>query len=331
MRIALLFLLHLSALLSDVNLDFAINNGRSVKEISRENVLTARGRKSKIMVFDGAGTSVQLPSTPDQVIVVNAGCTLIIKNKRLLGFRPEHVLLRNASTSKFFLDDGAVVDLEQNISLQNDFDVSGDAVINGNGKSITFVRDGSLSVFSRATLVIKDCLLKGLGDFKTTSGANATRLMCDENAHLGISSTRCMFDNTWSFTSGRVHFWGDVSMTSTWAAFKYISGSLSDVNPDSSLSFKGGMTFFYDSKAGPNKFSLVDESSSLLFDSASFETGRAGMNIRSGKIFVKGSTTFKLERALPAAGLTIAPLVDLTVLSGTYLKVAGLIAHGSSG
>jgi len=46
---------------------------------------------------------------------------------------------------------------------------------------------------------------------------------------------------------------------------------------------------------------------------------------------VKGSTTFKLERALPAAGLTIAPLVDLTVLSGTYLKVAGLIAHGSSG
>jgi hypothetical protein len=226
------------------------------------------------------------------------------------------------------LDDGVCIDFEQDVAIDKNFSIAGDVTLNGNGKAITFSGDGALSVFSGATCAIKDCLLKGLGDFKMSSGANASRLMCDDSAHLVLSATRCMLENSWSFTAGRLHFFADVSMTSTWASFKYLSGAPSDINVNASLSFMGGMTFNYESRAGANKFVLLDPSAALVFHDASLVTGRAGMNVMNGKIFVRGTTTFNLEKALPSAGLTIVPPVVLTVLSGTNLKVAGLIAHG---
>ncbi len=325
----LVFFLQVCFVYSAVNLDYAYNNGRMVREISLSNVLTARGRKAKIMVFDGLGSSMQLPLTPDPVIVVNGGCTLILRNKRLIGFRPEHVSLRGPD-SKFLLGDGVSIDLEQDVVVTKNISIVGDVTFNGNGKAISFLGDGALTVFYSATCAIKDCLLKGLGDFTTSTGVSISRLKCEDNAHLILSDTRCMLENSWSFTTGRLHFFADVSMTSSWATFKYLSGGVSDVNSNARLSFNGGMTFSYESSASESKFVLLDPSAVLAFNEASLVTGRNGMNVMNGKIFVSGTSTFNLESALPNPGLTILPPVVLTVLSGTNLKVAGLIAHGAS-
>jgi hypothetical protein len=286
-----------------------------------------KGSAAGTMTFEGGGTTLHFPASNDKVIIISAGKKLVFKNTTLIGFRLEHVQF-NSATSKIFFGDGVVFELDQDLMVTSNLNFSGDVIFNGNGKSLGFQNQGSFSIYSGTTFFLKDCLVKGVKDFKTTAGVSATRLMCDRNAKLYLSSVRIMLEASWTFTSGTLGIFNDVSMTSTWATFSYKSGAPSTINSYSKLSFNQGMSFLYDSPAGANKLMLVDATSQLLFKNASFICGRFGMNLYQGNVLLQGSVLFNLSQALPKPGLSIDPRVNLIIPSGTNLSINGIIAHG---
>ena len=301
--------------------------GNNIREITLTNPLNVKGSAAGIMTFDGRGATLNFPASNDKVIVISAGKTLILKNTTLVGFRPEHVLFRS-STSKIFFGDGVVFELDQDLLLRSNLNLFGNVTLNGNGKSLGFENQGSFSLYSGASFSVKDCLIKGIKDFKTTTSANATRFMCDKTAKLYFSSVRMMLDSSWTFSSGALGIFNDVSMTSTWATFAYTSGAQSTINPYSKLSFNRGMTFVYDSIAGPNKLFLSDSTSQLAFRNASFVCGKKGINFYTGNILLQGSVLFNLSASLPSAGISVNPSVNLIIPSGTNLSINGIFAHG---
>ncbi len=311
-----------------LTLDAAFYQDTAPRSFSLSDTLVARGNSSSSMVYDGQGRTVFFSAVASPIIIVNAGKSLTLKNVTLVGLIPEHISLRSA-TSKFFLGDGVVMSLERDLDVNTTLTFSGNVTLNGRGKVIEFSNNAAFCVVDNSSLCIRDCRLKGMRDFKTYGGANASRLMCSRTkGQLILDSVKCCLDASWSFTSGALNIWGDVGFTSSWATFTYVSGTPLTIVQNSSLLFDGGITFAFASRAGPNKLIFADASSTLVIKNSTLRVASQGLNLATGALFIKGDTLFKSDGVSSGSGITLDGSLYSSLLSGASLSIDGILSHG---
>ena len=289
--------------------------------------LFVRGAKTSFMTFDGKNRKLFFPANDIPVIMISPGKTLRMQNVTLVGFRPTHVNLQSPS-SQFLFGPGVCWELESDLDFSRTMTVVGSLTVQGRGNVLAFADSKSLKVVDKASLELKNCKIKGVGDFVDASGQQATSIMCADSARLLLNNVACLLDTSWTFSSGSLDVVGNSMFKGIQKTFTYSSGANLTVNVHSSLTLTRGMTFQYASSAGSNKMLLTNQSSQLFFDGASFLCGASGLTLTSGQLFLKGDVPFTTASPDQTNGFILDDSLLTVILNNSSLLVDGVVAHG---
>lgn len=289
--------------------------------------LTVRGLKTNRMTFDGKNSKIFFPANDVPVIFIAPGKTLVVQNVTLVGFRPTHVELQSASSS-FLFGDGVCWELESDLDFTKTMTVIGAITINGQDNVLRFANALSLRVEDNAFVEFKNCKLKGLGDFVDSQGRVASSIMCAPSARMSLHNVSSFLDSSWTFTSGSLDVGGKSVFKGIEKTFTYASGGNLTINAHASLTFTRGMIFQYASIAGRDKLRLLNETSQLFFDGATFLCGESGLTLRSGQLFLKGDVPFSTVSLDLAKGFILDDSLLTVITSNASLLVDGVVAHG---
>lgn len=140
--------------------------------------------------------------------------------------------------------------------------IMGTCTINGNGHKLTFGPGGQFLVGPGATLLLRNIKLNNV---------TGTDLACDDD-----TGTLKLRDVEWnqigntSFSDGALEIYGDVVINGPNTRFTYVSSEPCTIMQDSRLVFGREVVFRYFSLS-TNRLVMIDETSMLNFDGATFE------------------------------------------------------------
>ncbi len=190
-----------------------------------------------------------------------------------------------------------------NVHLNDDLAISGTLKFNGNctfdahGNRVTLGSHGAMIVGHNTTLHLRDMTIDGV------QGAN---IQCLD--HTGV----VIFDNiawvqegNYTFSNGAFQIYGLLDMVGTFT-FAYQSTLTSTINHNATLRLEPTFTFSYDpGNYNPNLLTLIDNTSLLHINDATFYATKSGIQFINGKIIADGLAHIAAESTSIDTGLLI--------------------------
>jgi hypothetical protein len=247
------------------------------------------------VVYNGSSSFVQFSGNPNTVQVA-AGKTMIFEDVILKDFGPQ-CFVPTAGGSMLF-GSGTIIQLSgdmQNGSRSIDLNYTwtfvgdGNIVIDGGGKVLNFNTANALSIMSSGTVTLENCFIKGLGKvgIYPIQCINPHATVAFKNVTLSLYP-----DSAWSFSSGYLDLLENVEIIGRNSILAYTSPRSLGIGSDSTVLLDSGVTFSYDSAAGPDAMIFTDNSSTLYMKGSSLYVTNTGLRLTKGSIVIDDATTF---------------------------------------
>ncbi len=176
---------------------------------------------------------------------------------------------------------------------------TGNNIWNGNGACIEFESTCTIDIAQNSSLMFRDMTLIGLGLDRIN--------LLDSTSTMSFNHMQIVLDSDYMFDMGRLDVIDDVRVMGEGNSFILTSTVATHINADSRFIFDKGTTLRYAPLDGSSRDLLVldEDSAQLVFDSASFSTSSAGLQLTKGKIMFDGICTLINEGSSSATSLEL--------------------------
>ena len=314
-----------------MTIDFLLSNDNKLN-ITDDVTLNESGNRHIINFANG----------DENILVISANKTLILKNVTLRNFSPKSVQLGAGAQIKF--DDGTIIEVTDNEILDGTYTMSfyGNTKLNCFGNELDLsLTDSAIDVLASATLSIQNAKLVGLGGLSSLAENN---LKCScHDATLTLSNCDLILSSHYSFTEGHLNLYQDTNIVGT-NVFAYQSPRPLTIKSKAALKVGLNCTFSYDSgitgdagSAGNDRLVMDDVTSKLFLDGCTLRVTKTGMQLTKGTLVVKDKCTLYSEAGIAEEAVVFgnnAEADDLTVevLAGGVLDLTnGFLKYNNVG
>jgi len=193
-----------------------------------------------------------------------------------------------ASDLEWSGDNGSIC-MSSNVDLVGTWTFSGTTVLDGGGKTLN-LNGGGIEVDEGATLNIRDLRL---------SGVDGTKIRCLDSAGVIIlEDVTWLQRNDYEFKTGAIQWKRNVKMSGG-KKFSYKSDQTSTILNDTKLILDSNFTFSYDpGSTSKTLLAFIDETSELVLNGATLHATVTGMQMKKGKLVLKGAPSFSSEKVV---------------------------------
>lgn len=260
-----------------------------------------RLRVAENAIINGAGFYYQFARNPGQDIVEIAPDAHVHFTNIILRDFP----LANtsyASGSKLTLGDYTQLELGASGSLTTTWYVSGQVVLNGNGKTLDFAADGNIVVRPGASILFDNVTLKGLHGYKI-------RCM-DNRGTVSFGSVIWKQDSSFSFTQGALYIAELLDMNGT-STFAYESSHTSTISAYGVWAFEPNMTLLYAPPLARKDLIWMDgNDATLAFNSATLAATTTGMRVTNGTVKIDGLSYIRADGTTDSNGIIFGSTIS---------------------
>jgi len=207
----------------------------------------------------------------------------------------------------------------QTISFEGDFQlptrkrlkIMSDTVLDGRGNNFSFGQDAQIIIDHGVTVTLKNMTITNLsnGYFK--------QMLTPLGPTSQVALQNVVFDlqDDMYFKLGKLYVHGDV-LVSGEHTFMYRSSETSYIMPGASFVFDTGSTFNYNpTTTADSLITMLDSSSSIVFDGAHVESFSTPLRLTNGKLYFDNDVTVSSFIAMPSYGVA-SNLAFSSVLTG---------------
>ena len=217
---------------------------------------------------------------------------------------------------------GAMIELNSNVLLENDFTFSGLCIINGNGNTLSLGTNGGLIVEDNSTLVLKNIRVEDIAGYQIRCKNDSSQLVLADMAWIQ--------DGNFTFTVGSFSFTDNVELLSsntfgTQFSFSYESLKTSTVSAKSILHVTDGLKMNVGVQPGGEEPLLLFNNTSVLhLDNCTFCVTGAGMRLICGVLLCDRDVTVDISSTDTTNGLflgdgTIAHRLEVDINPGAVI------------
>jgi len=211
------------------------------------------------------------------------------------------------------------ISFESNILLAKPLRLQGTCIIDGHDHTMALSATNSLLIDSGASVLLENMTLSGV--------SNGLIQCLDSVATLSLRNVIVQFDNSYSFTQGRLDIVGDVLMTGT-QIITYQSPSISTINSYGRLTLDQGMTFSYAAPStNRNLLAFTDSTSQLRLNGVTLCSTRTGLQFKKGTIIIEDTCSINSDATVQAEaiefgdGVSSANDTTIKLLPGSGITV----------
>lgn len=205
----------------------------------------------------------------------------------------------NWTSSMSWVGSAGTIDLNSNTILSSQWDVYGNSIIDGNGRSLTLMPTASIRVASGGSLTFRNLELRGL------TGENVSCV--DDSGKVILESVNIIFDNSFSWTRGSLKFLETVELSGANTIY-YQSALTSTIGAHSTLSLNNNLTFIIGRKNSVNDREPIyfeNAASVLAVDQANLVVTSSGMRFTRGSMEISNLLNVTIESTSSAGGLQL--------------------------
>lgn len=216
------------------------------------------------------------------------------------------------------LANSAVMDITKKTDLTQTLTFKGSCTLNGNGNTINLAGDGKIIVQSGSSLIMKNLVLKGVG--------NGNIFCMDNSGTLSFQNVTIYQSTDYTFSIGHIDIIGNLNINGGYK-FNYKSSRASTITSDSVLFLDRNVTFSYDPGIMSKDLIIFEnEFSTLQLSGATLHTTLTGMNLTKGNLVVDRVSYISTEKTnFVDEGITLGDNLgnDCTcqILSGSKLEL----------
>jgi len=227
-------------------------------------------------VLNGSSHYIYLSQTNENILYVDAGVSVTVKNVVLKNFSENKINI--GAGASFIFGDGTEVELCTNEELSRTWTCEGANIIDGNGKQITMNGHGGLYIPSGGRLVLQDIRICGWSN---------ENIKCEDNtASIVLKNCELLATNTVMFSHGSILFDQEVTLAGAYP-FCYESSAASTIAANATLRLDQGFTFSYcPTIASKDLFVFEDSTAILVLKGATIHASETGLTLKTGRLLI---------------------------------------------
>lgn len=241
------------------------------------------------LVLDGNNSLIYFGSSDQQLLIIDAGCTLELKNITLMDFGVNHVEL--GSGAHIIFGDGTSIQFSKNQALPasslGSLYFTGNTELHGYGQYLDLSSTSSITIGgSASTLLIDGLTIKNL--------CGTTLQMLDEDSIIQLQNSTLKLSGNYTFTTGAFDIIGDTKIMGSGHTFGMETTMTTSIRSKSMLTIDRGTTLKY-APASSDRNDLIwqpDETSVLFLNGASLVTTTTGLQLTRGSLLIDGKVSF---------------------------------------
>jgi hypothetical protein len=241
-------------------------------------VLDDQGHITYDVTIDGNSYFMGFTRTDQKVLIVTANVQATTQNIIMRELSPDHIQLEDGATLTF--GDQTNIVLAKNEKLTYPWYCTGNVLLRGSGAILDLSNGGALVVKgANSTLMLDSVIITGV------TGNNIRCL--DASSKIIFKNVKLIFSGDATYDTGGIDIMDDVTMVGP-NALTYRSDQPFRILANSTLYWLRGFGFMYAPISGSsNLFNLLDYTSILWLDEATFVAEGAGVTLTTGQFYLR--------------------------------------------